>query len=155
MAPVRLVIFDATQRGRWLLPSLSFIWAVGARLYRRLGWFDHFKSASTWDEALRWAAEIAPGAPLAEIQIWAHGKWGSARMAREELNVASLQEGHPHHEQLLRVRARLLPDGQSLWWFRTCETLGAEPGQRFAAALAQFLNCRVAGHTYRIGFFQS
>jgi len=43
----------------------------------------------------------------------------------------------------------------ALWWFRTCETLGAECGQAFAMAWADFFNCRVAGHTHVIGFYQS
>lgn len=42
-----------------------------------------------------------------------------------------------------------------LWWFRTCETLGASCGQAFARAWADFLGCRVAGHTHVIGFYQS
>src|SRR6185369_4655873 len=43
----------------------------------------------------------------------------------------------------------------ALWWFRTCETLGADCGQAFARAWADFFKCRVAGHTHVIGFHQS
>ena len=45
--------------------------------------------------------------------------------------------------------------GQGLWWWRTCETLGAARGQAFAGALAEFLDARVAGHTFIIGAWQS
>ena len=55
----------------------------------------------------------------------------------------------------MRVRDRLLPDGEALWWFRTCETFGTETGQRFARAWTRFLGCRAAGHTYVIGAWQS
>jgi hypothetical protein len=51
------------------------------------------------------------------------------------------------------VRERLTQD--ALIWFRTCETLGAQPGQDFAAALADYSGARVAGHTFVIGYFQS
>jgi hypothetical protein len=53
------------------------------------------------------------------------------------------------------VRDRFLPEAKGLWWFRTCETFGALPGQRFATELADFLGARVAGHTYIIGHVQS
>ena len=43
----------------------------------------------------------------------------------------------------------------ALLWFRTCETLGARPGQDFAAALADATGARIAGHTFVIGFYQS
>jgi hypothetical protein len=55
----------------------------------------------------------------------------------------------------MRVRDRMLPADQGLWWFRTCETFGARAGHRFAGAFSDFLGCRAAGHTYIIGHWQS
>jgi hypothetical protein len=40
-------------------------------------------------------------------------------------------------------------------WFRTCETFGADRGQRFACALGDRMGVRVAGHTFVIGVWQS
>ena len=48
-----------------------------------------------------------------------------------------------------------MPGGESLWWFRACETFGAVPGRDFARAFTDFLGCRAAGHTHVIAFLQS
>jgi len=41
------------------------------------------------------------------------------------------------------------------WWFRTCETFGADAGHDFARAWTSYFDCRAAGHTYVIGPWQS
>ena len=51
------------------------------------------------------------------------------------------------------VRSRLSPD--ATWWFRTCETVSADVGRRFARDFADHQGVAVAGHTYVIGPFQS
>jgi hypothetical protein len=56
---------------------------------------------------------------------------------------------------LHRIRARLVPGQDALWWFRTCDTFGTAKGQDFARAWTRFFGCRAAGHTHRIGVWQS
>ena len=150
---LRLLVYDRTC----LYPRLplSRAWAAGSVLYRRLGRVDRALGATRWEEALRWlaGADASQGAPIAEIQIWSHGRWGRALLETDVLDREALRPGHPLRMPLEAVRERLLPG--SLLWFRTCETFGACAGQTFAGALVDFLGCRAAGHTHIIGFWQS
>ena len=154
-APLRLMVFDKTCHGRGPLPGLTASWKVGARLYRALGRLDASLGVSTWDEALEWLASFRPEATLAEIQFWGHGKWGCAMVDRKALEVSALSPGHPFHARLAAIRERLVPGGEALWWFRTCETFGGPEGHAFARAWTRFFGCRAAGHTYVIGPWQS
>jgi hypothetical protein len=151
---LRLGVYDRTERGRGPLLGLSHVWGAGSSLYRGTGKLDHTFGAASWEEALAWLGSVAPGQEVAEVQFWGHGNWGSARVHGEKLDEAALDRGHRHHDALLRVRDRL-SGPEALWWFRTCETFGADPGQRFAARFADLLGCKVAGHTYIIAFWQS
>jgi hypothetical protein len=153
--PLRLVVYDRTCRGRRALPGLSAAWAAGTRLYGALGRVDAWYGASSWREALDWLADVEPGRAIAEVQFWGHGRWGRALVAQEALDEAALAPHHPLGERLRRVRARLVPGGEALWWFRTCETFGGAEGQRFARAFSRLLGCRAAGHTHVIGVVQS
>jgi hypothetical protein len=150
MQPLRLLIYDRTCRGRF---GLSTAWWAGARLYRSLGLLDGFFAAGSFSEALRFVAEYEPGRALGQVQFWGHGKWGDARIGSELFDERALLRGHELNLLLRAVRARLTPD--ALWWFRTCETFGAEPGQQFARAFTDFMGARAAGHTYVIGYWQS
>ncbi len=151
--PLRLMVYDRTCRGRRFLPGLSHSWWAGAYLYRGLGRIDAFFGASTWAEALDWLAEVERDRLISEIQYWGHGKWGLARIDREPLDRQALAGHHPHRARLEAVRDRMEPD--ALWWFRTCETFGAKPGQDFARAFTDFFGGRAAGHTFIIGPWQS
>ena len=153
--PLRLMVYDRTCVGRPLLPGLSHAWITGGLLYRGLGRLDAHRGVSSWGEALRWLASFREDAPIASIQYWGHGKWGQARVGEEVLDRAALRPGHPLHRDLLAIRERLLPGAASLWWFRTCETLGALPGQDFARRFTDLMGARIAGHTYIIGPWQS
>ena len=138
---MRVVVYDRTcvrDRGR-----LSPIWALGARLYRRLGRVDAVHGVASWEEAFAW---LASHETISELQYWGHGKWGRAFVREDVLDATRIP-------QLAAVRERLAPD--ALVWFRTCETFGAHAGHDFAQRLADFLGARVAGHTYVIGFHQS
>ncbi|MCA9658585.1 MAG: DUF4347 domain-containing protein [Myxococcales bacterium] len=148
------MIYDRTCRGRRGLPGLSHAWITGALLYRGLGRFDATRGVTTWTEALDWLASFGDR-PIASIQYWGHGKWGSARVADEALDADALRPGHPYYPRLKAIAARLLPDAASLWWFRTCETLGADAGHDFARRFSELMRARVAGHTYIIGPWQS
>jgi len=147
------MIYDATCTGRGLLPGLTHSWIAGALLYKGLGRLDASRGVRSWEEGLAWLADHELERPIAEVQFWGHGKWGEARVAREILDERSLRRGHAHEPWLRRLRARLLPE--SLFWFRTCETFGAEKGHAFARDLTDFLGCAAAGHTFIIGPWQS
>ena len=137
------------------MPGLTHAWWAGANLYRGLRRLDAYQGVRSWGEALDFLATFRPERPIGEIQYWGHGKWGLARVDREVLDRHALTRGHALYESLQRVRDRMRRGDEGLLWFRTCETFGARPGKRFAAELADFLECRVAGHTYIIGHVQS
>jgi hypothetical protein len=150
--PLRLVVFDATQLSR---PprALGASWHAGALLYKSMRYVDAVYGARTVTDALDWAVRTAKHRPIAELQYWGHGKWGRILVDRESLDRGALLPSHALRPKLDALRERLSPN--ALIWFRTCETLGACPGQNFAAALADFTGASIAGHTYVIGYFQS
>jgi hypothetical protein len=149
---LRLIVYDVTQKRR-RPAALGYSWQCGTYLYRGLGRIDGACAAHSFAHALAWLGHYQASRPICELQFWGHGKWGRCFIDRESLDRTVLREGHPHHAAFRRFRERLTPD--ALLWFRTCETLGAEPGQDFAAALGDATGARVAGHTFVIGFFQS
>jgi hypothetical protein len=148
------MIFDPTCRGPGPLPGLSTVWAAGARLYRRRGLLDASLGAASWQEALSFIATFSPEQPIAEIQFWGHGKWGDARIGEERFDERRLLASDELRPALGAIKKRLC-SRDALFWFRTCETLGATRGQRFAAAFSEVLGCRIAGHTFVIGYWQS
>jgi hypothetical protein len=152
---LRLMVYDRTCGGRWGLPGLTFSWRVGGVLYRALGRLDDWKGAASWPEALDWLLERSREERIAEIQFWGHGNWGCVLIDRVPLDLRALEPGHAWQARLAAVRERLVPGGDALWWFRTCETFGTARGHAFARAWTRFFGCRAAGHTYVIGPWQS
>lgn len=152
---LRLMVYDRGCRGRRGLPGLSHAWWAGAQLYRGLRRFDGYQGVDSWAQALDYIANFRSDRPLAEVQYWGHGKWGAAKVGTEVFDRRALDRDHPLHDRLAAVRDRFEADEPGLWWFRTCETLGATAGHRFSTELADFLGTRVAGHTYIIGHVQS
>jgi hypothetical protein len=150
---MRLVVYDRTQTRPGLAPGLSSIWRAGTRLYSLRGLADASLPAGSWSEAFDWLANVRPGERISEIQLWMHGLWGDARIGDDVFDRRSLVRGSERLAPLARIRARLAPG--ALFWFRTCQTFGAEKGQRFVSALAETLGCRIAGYTYIIGWWQS
>ena len=136
-------------------PGLSLSWRIGGHLYRRLGRIDAWKGFTSWPEALEWLARHEAHRPIGEIQFWGHGRWGCALIDRERLDIEALDPAHPLHDSLAAVRERMKGVEGAQWWFRTCETFGAEPGHEFARAWTSYFDCRAAGHTYVIGPWQS
>ena len=138
-------------------PGLSLSWRAGGTLYSALGRIDAYAGFSSWDAALTWLAEVRGDQRIGEIQFWGHGKWGCAKIDREDLDIELLDPAHPHHDKLRAIRERMRSHGDQLplWWFRTCETFGAHRGHEFARAWAEFFGSRAAGHTYIIGPWQS
>ncbi len=146
------MVYDRTQTAR-APRALGLCWSVGARLYRARRLVDAYFGAAGFAEALDWAARVEKGRPIGEVQFWGHGKWGRALIDRESFDRSALAPAHALRPKLEALRERLVP--HALVWFRTCETLGALPGQDFARALGDFMGARIAGHTYVIGFWQS
>lgn len=144
------MVYDRTCTTR---PWLTQSWVIGASLARARGELDAAFGASSWDQALSWLANYGEGMPISEIQYWGHGKWGEAFIDEDSLGIDCLQPEHAWHEPLARIRERM--DIQSRWWFRTCETFGAERGKKFASAWTDFFKCDAAGHTFIIGPWQS
>lgn len=154
MRTIRAVIYDRTCREGGAV-GLSHAWWSGVQLYRALGRVDVTRGVASWGEALEWLSTVEPGAHLAEVQFWGHGRWGEVFINRESLSARALEPAHPLHSALSAVRDRLTPDGSALWWFRTCETFGAQRGHEFARAWTSFFGCPAAGHTYIIHAWQS
>jgi hypothetical protein len=149
-APLRLVIYDATQVER--RPRLlGWSWRAGTALYRARDAIDRSYGARSFEAALAWI--VALGQPIGELQFWGHGKWGRVLIDNESLDRSALAPNHRLFSQLEALRERLVPD--ALIWFRSCETLGARAGHDFAQALTDFTGARVAGHTFVIGYWQS
>jgi len=150
---LRLLVYDGNPKaGERLLRSA---WSRGAHVYRALGRIDAHHGARSWRDALDWLTSFGGAEPIAEIQVWSHGKWGLALLGDDAITARAFDRGHPLRAPIDALRARMLPRGGSLVWFRTCETFGAEAGRRFAERVAGELDARVAGHTYVIGALQS
>ena len=153
MSALRLLVYDATDKiGE---TPLRTAWRTGARVYRMLGRVDAFFPATSWASALSWLATFESDRPIESVQFWGHGKWGAAHIADEVFDRRSITQGGAVGESLAKLRSRMLPDAQSLVWFRTCETIGAQRGHDFAMQLSDTLQARVAGHTYIIAALQS
>jgi hypothetical protein len=152
MSGLRLVVFDATQQKR---PprALGYSWRYGTQLYGALGRHDGAFGARDFAEAFAWLNGYQPEQQIQELQFWGHGKWGQILIDRQPLGRELFEPSHALNPAFQGFRERLAPD--ALIWFRTCETLGAQPGQDFASALSDVTGARVAGHTFVIGFFQS
>lgn len=155
-APLRVMVYDQTDVGPWYRPGLSHSWWLGGWLYRGLGRLDAWRGFRRWPDALDWLEEISRDRPLGEVQYWGHGKWGRLMMDRDALTARDLA---PNATSELASRLGTLRDRMSgpeaLWWFRTCETFGGDSGHEFARRWADQFGCRVAGHTYIIGPYQS
>jgi hypothetical protein len=151
-SPLRLIVFDRTAHARFR-PGLSTLWSLGRTLYRMRREVDAGCAANGWEQALAWLSTHGAPRPISEIQLWSHGKWGNASIGAECLDQRSLVRTSAHFSALEKVRARLAPG--ALFWFRTCETFGAERGITFAERFAETMGTRVAGHTYVIGLWQS
>jgi hypothetical protein len=149
---LRLIVFDRSCVGRFGI-GLSTVWGAGRHVYRGLGRTDGARGVSSFDDALGWLSSYRADQPIAEVQFWAHGKWGRLFLDRDNLDRSALAPGHPLHRGLSALRERLAPD--ALLWFRTCETFGAAPGHDFARAITDFFGCPAAGHTFVIGYWQS
>ena len=172
-SPLKLVVFDATDtpsaaRARRLAPrasatgramgspGLSPIWRAGTLLHRLAFAADASLAATSWSQALQWAAATSRerGRRIGSLQVWGHGGWGSMDIGKTSLDRAALRPGHALVAPIDAFKAAL-EGPESIFWLRCCSAFGHTTGQQFAEALAVRLGCRVAGHTHIIGVFQS
>ncbi len=172
-APLRLVVYDKTDvrslesrlRARPYHapdgslrdgPGLAPIWLAGAWMHRVSRAADASRGVESWAEAIAWAVRTADerGRPIGSLQAWGHGGWGYMLLGEGRLDERALAPDHALASLLDDLKRRLAgPD--ALVWLRCCSAFGQVAGLRFARRLADRLGCRVAGHTYVIGLFQS
>jgi hypothetical protein len=168
-APLKLIVFDATDIGPLAIPrierdtdgtargtgGLTRFWRMGAALHRMASRADKTLGATSWREALRWAAGVSQetGRPIGELQAWGHGGWGYMGIHGERLDEVACSPASSLAGELDALRDSFTPG--ALVWLRCCSAFGASAGQRFARALADRLGARAAGHTYIIGAWQS
>lgn len=118
------------------IPSLSYAWELGARMFRASGLYDKIIGVSSVAEMQEKLFKLQGSKNVVrEIQYWGHG-WHGAFFVGEE-KVTS-PENWP-----------VFPDAR--WWFRTCATFGSELGRQFAHDWSKTLDCEVVGHTAIIG----
>lgn len=152
--PLHLLVYDRTCTETYGF-GLSTVWGAGSGVYSILRRQNGSFGATSWAEALAWIASYEPDRPIAELQYWGHGKWGCVYVDADGLGTGALAPDHAHAPAIDRIRDRLLPNGESLVWLRTCEAFGADAGIDFAYRLAHRMRAKVAGHTYIIGALQS
>jgi hypothetical protein len=166
--PLRLIVWDRTDTAPVTIPriergddgtargtgGLSRYWRIGAFGHRAATRAHATFGASTWDEALAWAARMARerGTRIAEVQAWGHGGWGYMGMGKSRLDAAALSPSSPLAPHVDALRELLAPT--ALVWLRCCSAFAASGGA-FAERLADRLGVKVAGHTFIIGFWQS
>lgn len=154
----RVVIYDATGHGRaWFQAGLTASWRLGGALYRRYPralQADHVYGAHSWTDAFAFLATLPADVDIGEVQYWGHGLPGRVMVADDVLDISALTApDHRLRADLEAVRGRLADD--ALVWWRTCSAFAGAAGQAFAVAQTRFFGCRVAGHTFVIGPWQS
>ncbi len=136
------------------IAGLSHLWQAGASMYRAFGRFDYVIGVSSWDEALRWLANVGrtQSKYIKEAQYWGHGGPGSVWIGETRMTWKTLRSVEPGSD-LEKFLARLRKD--SLVWFRCCAVFQGSHGHRFAKACTRRFECDVAAHTHIIAGFQS
>ena len=148
------MVFDRTCRGPRSLagaqhdlgsrsPTLSAAW-----LSRRESRRDELARSTVLSRGIR------TGAPDRGNSVLGSRQMGRRADRRGTLRRAPLVDKRPA-PTVARRDPKAPGSPEALFWFRTCETLGATRGQRFAAAFGEAMGCRVAGHTFVISYWQS
>jgi len=134
----KIMIYDAAEAS-----PVGWSWKVGAPVFWALCGFDAIAGVRSWAEGLAWLYTQGQAADVDEIHIWGHGRPGAPLIAGKPIDasVASL---------VAALGRTLRPS--SVVWFRSCATFAGKSGQSFARWVASALGCKVAGHTYNIGF---
>jgi hypothetical protein len=138
----RLMIYDASEEDR--NPFLAASWFWGARLYKARNKLDHYKGVRSLDEMIEYVLKFDS---VDELEFWGHGREGAFFIDNKRIGWNNLAERFGDMRNVFH-------DDSLIWW-RTCSTFHGEYGHRFAATAAEVFKCRVAGHTFIIGPWQS
>ena len=127
----------------------GFSWMVCGQIARQAGRFELGLKAPSWGYAaamLAIRADMA-GKPWDMVQLWSHGVPGHPYMGGDKYTAREDKEA-------LRMIGNVMnPKGTV--WFRSCAVFSGSVGHDFAQRAAGLLGCRVAGHTFNIGPWQS
>lgn len=136
----RLIVFDATRK-----PSLlEEGWTIGTVSMWMRERVDGMLGALSWREAFDWIRSRRRDQGLIqEVQFWGHGASGDAYINGQSL---------AHH---IGMNTQGLMNPEGLFWLRTCGSFHGRRGKLFAEKLSENLDCRVAGHTFKIGLLHS
>lgn len=151
---MRILIYDHDCKGPGPTHWLAHSFRLGVKVFGGARFFDAVIPSESWAQALRGVLCASTHEAIEEIQFWGHGKWGRALIGEESLDRAVVT-GPGELPDLMKEVGTRMPSPTATLWFRTCETLGAQPGQEFARHLSEQIGARVAGHTYIIGPLQS
>lgn len=147
---LRVMFYD---KSKWAGEQLTSSWFAGGLLYKAVRRLDVCVGVESWEEALEWLITYMPTKKISVLQFWGHGSPGKVWINNQSLNLSALDEGHPFYEKLQAFRARLTDN--ALIWFRCCSVFAGEDGHKFAKEFSNFMDCKVAAHTFIIGPFQS
>jgi len=145
-----LLFFD---RSDWAGKQLRMSWITGGLFYRLFRGVEVTRGFLDWPDAIEWLSTVEEDKKINSIQFWGHGSPGRVWINGEYLSIRSLLPTSPHRDLLLKLKSRLTPE--STIWFRSCNVFAGKEGQMFATAFCQFMNCRIAAHTFIVGPWQS
>jgi len=155
---MKIVIYDNTdlvkgydlikqiEGNEIFLPSLSYAWRIGARLFRMSNAVDASMGVSSWHDAFKYIGDMAKKYEIEEIQFWGHGSPGRVWIHNSWLNVHNYET-----YKLINDLRGILGKNKPRWWFRTCSTFAGMKGKKFARTFSKLFDCEVVGHTCIIG----
>lgn len=145
-----IMFYDSSD---WAGEQLRFSWITGGKFYKMFRGVEHHAGFSSWEDALKWLSSLEEGKKINSIQFWGHGTPGRVWINGDFLSIRSVIPQHSHNSLLHALKARLTKD--SVIWFRSCNVFAGSEGHLFATIMSSFFNCKVAGHTYIVGPWQS
>lgn len=148
--PLNIMFYDSSD---WAGKDLRTSWVVGGALYKLCGKVDLYSGFQSWFSALQWLLEVSQKNKIASIQFWGHGTPGNVWINESTLSLASISINAQQRQLLQSIKNNL--DSNTTFWFRSCNVFTGKHGQLFAKSFSNFMNCKVAGHTFIIGPWQS
>lgn len=145
-----IMIYDSSD---WAGKQLRFSWITGGKFYKLFHSIEHHAGFDNWQEAFEWILSVEPDRKINSIQFWGHGSPGRVWINGDALSIRSLTEQSQHYIMLKKLKDRMAKD--SVIWFRSCNVFSASEGRFFSIAFCQFMQTKIAGHTYIVGPWQS